>query len=182
MNVLLEEKAIAMRPTYNITSPTGNLKAVKGWMPFPVKLEVTTTEGAPVANIKGQFLSFFKPKFDISFPDGRTYLFALEKIMSQVYSCKSKDEEYKLITHKGVRFSIFKGDTQVAWFNKNRMSFGTGNVYNITANSDADIALISSMILARNTSKEDGKKSMVNIEVGHIGPEDRPFDESWQPS
>jgi len=183
MNVILQEKAIALRPTYTITTPNGELSAVKVWMPIPPKVEVKGPQGDIVATLKGPLFSFFKPKWTITLADGRSYIFHCEKIIKKTFTAVSPTETYTLYTHRNLHFSIFKGETQIAAFTRNRLSIGSGHTYSIDMNSDADVVLVSSMILALNTLTEDKKdKGLVGVgvEVGHIGPEDRPNDTSWQ--
>jgi hypothetical protein len=47
--------------------------------------------------------------------------------------------------------------------------------------ADANVTLIVCMVLALNTSKRHDDREIVNIRFGWIGPEARPFDESWEP-
>ena len=81
-----------------------------------------------------------------------------------------------------MKFSIFKGDTQVAAVTKNRIAIGSGNEYQVQISSDADPLIVTAMILAFNSSKEDDKKGALSVDVGYMGLEAKPFDSSWQPS
>jgi hypothetical protein len=60
---------------------------------------------------------------------------------------------------------------------------GTGHAYEIRMNADADFLVMACMILALNTAKEDSsdEQSRFTYEFGNFGPEDRRFDESWEP-
>jgi hypothetical protein len=83
---------------------------------------------------------------------------------------------------KGLRYSIFQGERQIAAFTKNRIVVGKGNQYEISLNDDADVIVIICIVLAINTSEDDDDNATVTIDVGSIGPEEKPFDERWQPS
>jgi hypothetical protein len=91
-------------------------------------------------------------------------------------------EAYRLYRHRGVKFSIFKGDTQVAAITKNRVTIGSGNEYQVQISSEADPLVVTSMVLAFNSSKEDDKKGALSVDVGYMGMEEKHFDTSWQPS
>jgi hypothetical protein len=77
--------------------------------------------------------------------------------------------------------SIFRGDRQIAAYSKNRISFGKGNEYAIRMDSDADLTLILRMVLGLSMSEDNDDQQTVNIDFGNLGPEGRPFDESWEP-
>jgi hypothetical protein len=57
-----------------------------------------------------------------------------------------------------------------------------GNRYEIEVNRDANVVLVICMVLAINTALNDNKEATVSYDFGNIGPEDRPFDKSWQTS
>jgi hypothetical protein len=46
-------------------------------------------------------------------------------------------------------------------------------------NADANVVIIACMVLAVNTSENDDHQETVTYDFGSLGPEDRPFDESW---
>jgi uncharacterized protein YxjI len=181
MNVVVQEKAIALRPTYTITTPEGELTAVKAWMPIPPKIEITGN-GAIVATLKGPLFAFIKPKWNIALADGRSFVFHCEKIIKATYTAVSPTETYTLYTHRSLQFSIFKGEKQVAAFTRNRVSIGSGHTYSITMDSGADVVLLSGIVIAFNTLTADKEKKSIGVEIGHVGPIDREQDTAWQPS
>jgi len=77
-----------------------------------------------------------------------------------------------LYEHKGLRYSIFDGDSQIAAFTKNRVVIGSGNEYDIQMNDDADLPLVISMVLTVNTAENDSDKATVTVDLGNIGPEE----------
>jgi hypothetical protein len=47
--------------------------------------------------------------------------------------------------------------------------------------ADADLTIVLCLVLTVNSSENDDNKSSVTFDFGNIGPEDRPFDKSWEP-
>ncbi len=121
-------------------------------------------------------------KHDFELSDGRTYRFHCEKFWKGVFVCRRNEECFRLYQHKGLRYSIFRDGDQIAAFTKNRLVIGKGNQYDIQMNADADLVLVLCLVLTVNTAENDDNDATFTIDFGNIGPEDRPFDESWEPS
>ena len=134
-----------------------------------------------VATIKGSF-SPLRSKHEFLLADGRVYHFQCEKIWKGVYSCEGNGEVFRLYQHKGLSYSIFRNDEQIAAFTHKRITIGKGQRYDARINSDADVIVVTCMILTLNTADgEDDDDATVTINFGNIGPEERPFDASWSP-
>jgi hypothetical protein len=99
-----------------------------------------------------------------------------------VYACESTEEKFRLYTHKGVNYSIFNGDRQIAAFSRNRIVIGRGNRFDIQINTDANVLVVICMVLTVNTFTNDDDHATVTYDFGNIGPESRPFDTPWEPS
>jgi len=182
MNATIKERKFSLRSEYDITSPTAVYFAQKAILSLLASLEIRTQNDRVVATIHGNF-SISHASYDFALADGRNFHYQCEKVWKGVYSCQGPSGNYHLFQHKGVRYSIFKDDTQIAAITRNKLVLGTGHEYDIQMNADADLIILSCMILALNTesSSDDGQNS-VTYEFGNIGPEDRKFDESWQPT
>ncbi len=181
MNVSIHEHSFSLASTYDIATPKGDYKARKKIFSFTDNIELTTSGGAPVAQIEGE-ISPLRHKHTFVLHDGRTYQFECEKLLKQVFTCEGNGETYRLYSHRGLNYSIFKEDRQIAAFTKNRLVLGSGNEYEIRVDSDADVVVLVCMILTYNSSEEDSKDdSAVTLDIGHLGPQDRKFDEAWEP-
>ena len=183
MNVTIQEQAVSLSANYEISAPNQELRAHKAMFSLTARIGLTRADGTEVATLDGQ-LSPVRHRWEFHFTDGRTYAYHCEKVWKGTYVCSgSGGESYRLYQHHGLRFSIFRDESQIAAFTKNRLVVGDGNRYDIRMNGDADVALLTSMILALNTSDgDDNNRSSVTVNFGNIGPEDRKFDESWEPS
>jgi hypothetical protein len=184
MLVTIQEHKFSVAAKYDIETPNGPLFARKALLSIPAKIELTSgrEDGPLLATLQGEF-SFLRSRYEFHFADGREYHFECEKRLKQVYVCERRDERYRLIEHHGLRASVFRDERQIAAITKSRMVVGNGNHYEIRMNSDADAAVIACMVIAVNTAdRDDANQSTVTIDLGNLGPQDRPFDETWEPS
>ena len=180
MGVRVSEQSISLGSKYEIATPAGDFNAQKRIFSFLDDIELRKCTGEPVAKIEGE-ISPLRQKHRFALQDGRVYQYECEKMWKQVYTCLGNNETYRLYSHRGLNYSIFKEDRQIAAFTKNHVVFGHGNEYQIRMDSDADLVLVLCMILAYNSSNEDDNSEAVTIDLGNIGPQERPFDETWQP-
>jgi len=96
--------------------------------------------------------------------------------------CYSEGDKYNLFMNKGRKYSIYKNDIQVAWWDKNKTSYFGANHYLITTDADAQIELIISFcLIVDNFSKDKGGGGIIATDFGHFGDESRPFDPNWKP-
>ncbi len=182
MYATIKEHKFSLRSEYDITSPSVTYVAVKALISLLAKLEIRTPNEKVVATIHGNF-SLFYANYDFALSDGRNFHYECEKLWKGTYSCIGASASYHLFRHKGVRFSIFEDNAQIAAITRNKLIVGSGHEFEILMNADADLLVLSCMILALNTSDDDGsEQNTFTYDFGNIGPEDRKFDESWQPT
>jgi hypothetical protein len=181
VNVTIKERKLTLLSEYDISAAGTNYYARKQFTFLFNKLQLRTEAGEVVAGMQSRF-SFFRSKYDFQLSDGRLYHFQCENLWKNVYVCEREAECYQLYQHKGLKFSIFRNQTQIAAFTKNRIVIGNGNRYEIRMNSDADVVLVICMVLVQNTADNDHNRATITFDVGNIGPEDRPFDKFWEPT
>lgn len=183
MDVTIKEHKFSLRSEYDIVSPTEDYFAQKALLSLLAKLEIRTKNEQVLATIHGNF-TLFRANYDFALADGRNFHYQCEKLWKGVYSCVGPSGSYHLFRHKGVRYSIFQDDKQIGAITRNKLVVGTGHEYDIRMNADADLIVISCMILALNTEDDsnDDNQNTFTYDFGNIGPEDRKFDESWQPT
>ena len=179
MDVTIQERKFSFRSEFDISAPSGSFYARKALIGNGLQLQYRN--GQDIALLRSR-LSFFRNRYDFEFTSGVTYHFQCEKRWKGVYLCERNEDQFRLYQHKGVRYSVFKDDRQIAAITKNRVVIGKGNRYDITINADANVVIIACMILAVNTAYNDDKDASVTYDFGNIGSEDRPFDESWEPT
>jgi uncharacterized protein YxjI len=181
MEFTIRENSLSFRSEYEVEMPGSYYFARKLLFSYPAKIKLQSSDEHILADIRGRF-SFFREKYEFSLSDGRVFRFWCEKRWKRVFDCEGNKVSYRLYGHKGLRYSVFQDDRQIAAFSKNRVVFGNGNQYDVSLNDDADVIVIICMVLAINTSEDDDDSATVTVDLGSIGPEERPFDERWRPS
>jgi uncharacterized protein YxjI len=180
MDVSIQERKFSFRSEYDISSPGIRYYAQKAFFSFNSKLQLRTEGGEIKAAIRRRFPFLLRYDFELS--EGRLYRFRCEKFWKGVFLCEGAGGCFRLYQHKGRKWSIFQNDRQIAAFTKNRLVIGKGNSYEIRMNADADAVVVICLTLTVNTAEHDDDNATVTIDLGNIGPEDRPFNESWEPS
>jgi len=180
VDVTVKERKISFASEYDITAKGATYYARKTVFAINDHLEIKNEDGRVLATIQG-FFSPIRGKHDFLMADGRIYHFQAEKLWKPTYSCIGANETYTVYEHKGLRCSVFNGDRQIAAFEKNRIAWGSGNEYDIRMDSDADLLVVLCIVLTINTEDYDDHQDTVTIDFGHIGPEARAFDETWEP-
>jgi uncharacterized protein YxjI len=135
----------------------------------------------PLITIKKRF-SFFRARYDISRRDGASYQFVTKSFWKAHFQCIAGADLYDIYGHRGRKYSVYKNDHQLAWWDKKAVTWFNGDNYKIIADKNADTALIIAFCLTiDNYSSNDKDKKAVNINIGRIGPQARQFDPEWLP-
>ncbi len=140
-----------------------------------------TTNDFPVMTIKRKF-SFFKARFDITRKNGGLVALRTISFWRSHFQCNNGPDLYDIYGHRGRKYSVYKNDRQIAWWDKQAVSWFNGDNYKIIANKNCDKELVISLCLAiDNYASNDNEKKALNFDIGKIGPQARKFDPSWQP-
>jgi uncharacterized protein YxjI len=166
---------------YQIESPASIYTAKKRFFLRQDKIRLFSPRDRLLATIRGHF--YFRPKYKIKLADGKVYDFRCQKFWKGVFVCENGLESFRLYQHKRLNYSIFRGDTQIAAFSKNRVKLGGNERYEIQMNDDANLVVIICMALVMDCGEiEDETAGTLTIDLGSLGSEERPFDRSWKPS
>jgi hypothetical protein len=126
-------------------------------------------------------LNPFRAAYRFIFADGERYRFRREKFWKAVYLCSGENESFQLYGHKGLNFSIFQEDRQIAAFCKNQIKISTADYYEVRMNDDANRLAVICMILALDCEEFGNEGEFLSYDFGNF-VEERPFDSRWQPS
>ena len=127
-------------------------------------------------------LSWFKAKYDITRWDNNVFQFRTKSVWKLHYQCQFGPDIYDIYGHRGRKYSIYKNDIQVAWWDKKAVSWFAGDNYKITAEKDCDIDLIISFcLIADNFLNIDNDGNTVTYDLGNIGFQDKKFNNTWHP-
>jgi hypothetical protein len=97
------------------------------------------------------------------------------------YKASIKDEKYLIVQHKGRLLSVFKDKLQVGLLEEQALHIGYETSFKIKFNDDADlyIACVLAYTVILNKPVDE---SVVNVNLGNIGPELRRLDSLWKPT
>lgn len=180
MDVSIQEKRFTNAVEYVIETPKATMQAHKKFFSLLPHITLEGAGGSTLAKIDGEFS--FRSKFTIDLTGIGTYNYHCEKMWKGVDICEGEGGPYRLYRHKGVRYSIFQGDRQIAAFSSNRLIIGNGRNFDLRVNSGVNLPLIICMVLCLNTEDgDDRENNTVTYDFGSLGPEDRKFDETWRP-
>ena len=135
----------------------------------------------PVLTISKRW-SIFKPVYDIRLHDRQTVQFEARTFWDMEYKCHCSPDMYYIYGHRGRKFSVYRNNTQVAWWEKERVTWFDGDNYCITADSDCNVELIVAfcLILDNHRSKKHGNNA-ISYNIGNIGGETKAFNPYWKP-
>jgi uncharacterized protein YxjI len=136
---------------------------------------------APRMIIKKRF-AFFAAKYNITRWDQAVFEFKTVSFWRSHFQCLCGPDMYDIYGHRGRKYSVYKNDRQVAWWDKKAVTWFNGDNYKIIADKDCDKNLIISFCLViDNYASNDKEKKAFNFDIGKIGPQAKKFDSSWQP-
>jgi hypothetical protein len=83
----------------------------------------------------------------------------------------------------GRKYSVYKNDKQIAWWDKQAVSWFNGDNYTIIADSDADYELIIAFcLIIDNQYNNNDNSNTVTFDFGNIGGQVRKFNTDWKPN
>jgi uncharacterized protein YxjI len=182
MNLTIQQRTFTFSATYNIQTPSASYVAHKAFFSFNDSVTITSSNDTVLARIEGH-LSLFKMPYDFQLSDGRAYHFRCTDMNKRVFLCEGKNESYTLYQHKGLRFSIFAGNRQIAAITKTLYTIGSANRYEIAMDSDANQLVVLCMILtiSVNYDAKSGSNPSLKMDPASMGPEERSIDPNWKP-
>jgi uncharacterized protein YxjI len=124
--------------------------------------------------------AFFNTSFDLISWDNNVLEFRTKSFWKNHYLCQVGQDLFEIYGHRGRKYSVYKNDKQVAWWDKEAVAWFNGDNYKIIADKDCDHELIISFcLIIDNTQSNDG--NTLTIDIGNIGPQAKKFDTNWQP-
>lgn len=139
------------------------------------------SRGNAVYQIK-QNWDWFNLSYDLIKYDNNKFEFRTISIWKLHYECHVGEDIYEIFGHRGRKYSIYKNDNQIAWWDKEAVSWFNGDNYKITADNDCDIELlICFCLIIDNAKSKNSDGNTVNIDLGNIGFQARKFNPNWIP-
>ncbi|MCX6236109.1 MAG: hypothetical protein NTY07_00900 [Bacteroidia bacterium] len=126
--------------------------------------------------------SGIKAKYDITRWDSNIIEFRTISFWKLHYQCHNGSDTYDIYGHKGRKYSIFKNNSQVAFWDKQSVTWFAGDNYKIIADKECDVdLLIAFCLIIDNFASDDREGNTVTVNYGNIGFWARKFDKNWLP-
>ena len=146
-------------------------------------INLFNNEGSNLRLTINKMWSWFKPKYNIRLYDNTILKFRSESFWKMHYQCQNGKDLFDIYGHRGRKYSVYKNDNQIAWWDKQAVSWFNGDNYTIIAeNSSPDYELIIAFCLIMDDyyhNKND--RNAVKIDFGNIGSQVRKFNPDWKP-
>jgi len=186
MEIEILKKGTPLNELYQI-SIDGHIThtAVKVASDSPVEInlfESNNTLNKPRLTITRK-AAWFAAKYDIKRWDNDPIEFRTKSFWKTYYQSECGIDTYDIYGHRKRKYSIYKNNRQIAWWDKDVVSEFKGDNYRIIADKKADYNLLISFCLIINdytSQRVDENYSSFNI--GNIGPEEKKFDKNWTPN
>ena len=134
---------------------------------------------APLATIQLE-QRWFSSKKEIIMSDGNIIELKTISSWKPHFRCQYLTNTYDIFSHRGRKFSVYKNDNQIAWWEKNIWGLVKGNYYKmiIDRNANHDLAICFCLIMINTYSHYENDGS---FDLGNIGGQARKFDKIWEP-
>ncbi len=95
--------------------------------------------------------------------------------------CVANQHTYDVYGHKGRKYSIFKNDSQVAFFEKSPMSFFEGDTYKLVADDDCELPLLICLVIIHDLKSGNNSGNILTFDFGNVANGSKVFDRNWRP-
>jgi len=115
--------------------------------------------------------------------DKNVFEFRAVSFWKRHYACQIGADIFELYGHNGRKYSIYKNDKQIAWWDKNAVTWFSGDNYKIIANSSAEIELlICFCLIMDNKHSRNTNGNTVTYDLGNFGFQAKEFNPHWAPT
>lgn len=115
-------------------------------------------------------------QYDFQYPNGERFELRAVDNLKFASSFVIKSDHYNVLGHTNGKFSFFKNDKQIAWFEREK----GGDYYTIIANNNSNPLILSAIVLSFDLHLHPGND--FSSDSRNIGWKLKPFDEKWTPS
>ncbi|RVT71735.1 hypothetical protein EOD40_16685 [Flavobacterium sufflavum] len=126
-------------------------------------------------------LYFNYPKYKIEVPSGERFKLESKNFWKTKYQLKKGTDIYDLYCHKERKVSIFHNDIQIAYWEKEAISYLAGDYYEIVANRNSEKELLIAFCLILDNIHSKGIGTIFNVDFGLIFKEQKSFNGKWKP-
>ncbi|MGL4582494.1 MAG: hypothetical protein ACRCVU_05880 [Flavobacterium sp.] len=132
--------------------------------------------------VKKKFF-FIYPTYVLTDSQGKEAVLEMKSYWQTHYQCTYQNRVYDIYPHRGRKCSVFENGKQIAWWDKQAVSWFAGDNYAITANDDANMEVLISCCMAYdNYTYKSKDKGIFNVDIGNIIFQKKSFDKEWFPN
>lgn len=182
MYITIRQKKMSIRDRYQImTDGRDSHYAKTKLLRLFAEIDLFKNESpVPAITVKRKF-SWLRPTFDFYLQDGRTARFQTKSLRKSHYQVLDRNDLYDIFNHRGRKFSIFKNDIQIAWWDKDAFSVMEGDNYQMIADYDANAEMLMAICLTIDNAKNNKDGKLMKVDLGNVLWEGRKFDPAWLP-
>lgn len=130
---------------------------------------------------KKMFLIY--PTYVLTDNQGKEAVLEMKSYWKTHYQCTYNHKVYDIYAHRRRKCSVFENGKQIAWWDKEAVSWFAGDNYTITANDNANAEVLISCCLAYdNYTNKSKDKGMFNVDIGNMIFQKQAFDKNWEPN
>lgn len=180
MRIDINQKKISVRSKYTIfLNVKESFMASKDLFTWLSVINLFSIEENKTILSMKQKWSWFKTTYKIEY--GNELLdFTTISFWKLHYQCKHQNDKYDIYGHRGRKYSIYKNDTQIAFWDKEAVSWFAGDNYIIVADDDADHQLlIGFCLILDNANSNDKDGATVRYDFGNLGWQAKEFNPNW---
>ena len=183
MEIDINQKRISLRAEYKIFQDgKEQFSADKRLFTFFDEIQLFDLSHRILRYRIKQKWAWFHTSYDLTDQSNQTLKFRTLSFWKRHYQCQDGQDTYEIFGHRGRKFSIYKNDVQVAWWNKESVTWFSGDNYKIIADKDSKIELlISFCLITDNQSSQNKEGNAVSIDFGNFGPQAKAFNPNWTP-
>ncbi|WP_192820089.1 hypothetical protein [Rufibacter sp. LB8] len=152
--------------------------AVVSWL---AKLEVYKVGNDLPSVVMQQQWAWFNTEYHLAFDGGSEARFTTASVWKRHFQCYVGGSAYDIYGQKGRKVSVYKDGRQIAWWDKQSVSWFNGDNHQIIADDGTDYEALIAFCLILDKAQSNDKSSGITINLGHFGPEAKAFDPTWQP-
>lgn len=115
-----------------------------------------------------------------NYKEDANYFLLYKNFFSPKYFCSINSQNYFFYPHKGHKTSIFIENIQIGYYEKETFSLFDNVHLKLICNSDVNLDIILSFIMAIEYSLEN-ENSTFSADLGNFGPEAQKFNKNWKP-
>lgn len=184
MQIDIEQKAISFGDKYTILLDGKEAYYARGAV-FTILAKISLSaekQGTPLLVINKKFAPFMA-EYTITMADGSILNFTTLSVWGYHYQCVMGNDTYDIYGNRGLKYSIYKNNVQVAYFVAASAVLFFGDSYTLYADDDCNQELlIAFCLIIDNYAYNDNGKYTITINLGKIGIGMKKFDSEWRPN